>query len=256
VTELLEVDSIHTYYGDALVLEGTTLSVPTGGCVAVVGRNGVGKTTLARTVMGLTPVRRGTITLAGVDISRWSPRCIAQAGVSLVPQGRRIFGSLTVEENLRVVWQRSRASRLNHVYQLFPRLQERRHQRGGSLSGGEQQMLAVGRAIMSEPKLMILDEPTEGLGPLVIQTLLDSIRHLRNEGIAVMLMEQRINFATALAEGVVVLLNRGQVTFRGDVAAFESWRASNGLDAAAERSVAAHLLPARLQPPHREELGG
>ncbi len=242
MTALLQVDAVETYYGDALALERTDLAVEAAQCVAVIGRNGVGKTTLARTIMGLTPPRRGTITFRGTNITRWPPHHIARAGISLFPQGRRVFSSLTVEENLRVVWQRSRASRLDYVFELFPRLRERRHQRAASLSGGEQQMLAIGRALMSEPTLVILDEPTEGLAPIVIQVLLKAIGQLRDGGIAVLLLEQRVNFAVALADSIVVLLNRGRVAFRGDLAEFEGWRASEASEGVVEHPGSADLL--------------
>lgn len=217
MSPLLDVRDLHTYYGSAHVLQGTSLEIGDGECLAVVGRNGVGKTTLAHTLIGFVPPQRGSVVLDGNDIARWPSRRIVDAGLALVPQGRRVFRSLTVEENLRVATIRREGAQwdLEQVYELFPRLQERRRQRASTLSGGEQQMLAIGRALMSSPKVLVLDEPTEGLAPVIIEGLLEALRRLKSASVSLLLCEQRVEFALALADRVNTMATRGHITFTG-----------------------------------------
>src|SRR5579871_1557925 len=218
---LLRVEDLHTYYGDAHILAGISFQVPAGRCVAILGRNGVGKTTLARSIIGFTAPARGRIFFRGKDIVREPSRAIVQLGMAIVPQGRRVFASLTVEENLRIALRRSAEAAgahpwdLTQVYALFPRLQERRRQSASTLSGGEQQMLAIGRALMTRPALLILDEPTEGLAPIVIEDVVRALQSLRGAGVSLVLLEQRVEVALRLADAVIGLTTRGAITFEG-----------------------------------------
>lgn len=218
---LLQIDNIRTYYGDALILDGISLDVMRGTCVTVLGRNGVGKTTLARSIIGFTPPRTGRVLFQGAPIEACPSREIVRLGVAIVPQGRRVFTSLTVEENLRIAARKPEVSfsgqnwDLPRVYQLFPRLQERRHQRANTLSGGEQQMLAIGRALMTCPKLLLLDEPTEGLAPIVIELVVKALQELRRSGVALLLMEQRVEVALRLADVAIAMSSHGAITFNG-----------------------------------------
>jgi branched-chain amino acid transport system ATP-binding protein len=210
---MLEVRDIHTYYGDSYILQGLSLSVPQGKIVAVLGRNGVGKTTLIRSIIGFTPPRGGSITLGGTELIGRTPERIARLGVGLVPQGRRIFGSLTVRENLLVGEREARDERgwsLTDVFEVFPRLAERLLFSGKSLSGGEQQMLACSRALVGNPRVMLMDEPTEGLSPLFVRELGKLIQELRRRGTTVLLIEQNLGFALRLADYVYVM-NKGQI---------------------------------------------
>ncbi len=211
----LVVEDVHTYYGESYVLQGVSLRVEQGQVVAVLGRNGAGKTTLIRSVIGFTPPRRGRIRLWGEEITRRPPHEIARMGVGLVPQGRRIFPSLTVEENL-VVAARSDGDGwdLARVYELFPRLRERRQHRGGKLSGGEQQMLAIGRALMTNPRLLLMDEPSEGLAPRLVLDLAHTLAELKQKGLSILLVEQNLPLALRLADYVYVL-SKGTVVFGG-----------------------------------------
>jgi branched-chain amino acid transport system ATP-binding protein len=210
---MLEVRDIHTYYGDSYILQGLSLQVDAGKIVAVLGRNGVGKTTLIRSIMGFTSPRAGTILLDGKDLTGLSPDRVARLGVGLVPQGRRIFGSLTVKENLAVGERESSSSQrwsLSDVFEVFPRLQERLQFSGKSLSGGEQQMLACSRALVGNPRVMLMDEPTEGLSPLFVRELGKLIQELRSRGTTVLLIEQNLGFALRLADYVYVM-NKGRI---------------------------------------------
>jgi branched-chain amino acid transport system ATP-binding protein len=211
---LLALDGVRAGYGDAVVLDGVSLAVAPGGSLAVLGRNGVGKTTLLLTIMGLTAMTRGTIRWRGQDLGAVPPHRRALAGLGWVAQERDVFPSLTVEENLRVA---ARAGHwdLERVCALFPRLAERRKSRGHHLSGGEQQMLAIGRALMTNPALLLLDEPLEGLAPIVVEELVAAIRRLRaDHGVAVVLVEQHVELALSLTETAIVL-EGGGVAHRG-----------------------------------------
>src|SRR5262245_42809270 len=205
---MLELVDLHTYYGDSHVLQGTTLGAGRGKVTAVLGRNGVGKTTLCRSVTGLTPARRGRVVLDGRDVTRLPPHRICDAGISLVPQGRRIFVSLTVHENLLIAVRPSKSDRgwsIDRVFSLFPRLAERRHHGGNNLSGGEQQMLAIARALVTNPVLLIMDEPTEGLAPAIVAEVARLIRQLRDEGTTVLLVEQNAAFAVDVSDTTHVM---------------------------------------------------
>jgi branched-chain amino acid transport system ATP-binding protein len=210
---MLEVRDIHTYYGDSYILQGLSLNVDAGKIVAVLGRNGVGKTTLIRSIIGFTPPRTGSVTLDGRELTGMSPDRIARLGVGLVPQGRRIFGSLTVRENLNVGERPSSSGHawtVTDVLRLFPRLGERLQFSGKSLSGGEQQMLACSRALVGNPRVMLMDEPTEGLSPLFVRELGKLIQELRSTGTTVLLIEQNLGFALRIADYVYVM-NKGQI---------------------------------------------
>jgi len=203
----LTVDDVHTYYGESHVLQGVSLEVPEGRVVALLGRNGVGKTTLIRSIIGFTPPRRGSIRYGGVNIAGRPSYQIARLGIGLIPQGRRVFPSLDVAEHLTVN-ARSRGKTgwtLERVLGLFPRLRERQRNRGNALSGGEQQMLATGRALVANPDLLLMDEPSEGLAPLMVRELGKIIGDLRGGGISILLVEQNLGFALDLADHVYVL---------------------------------------------------
>jgi branched-chain amino acid transport system ATP-binding protein len=211
---VLGVDDVHTYYGDSHVLHGVSLGVAPGEVVAILGRNGMGKTTLIRSVVGFTPPRRGRVRLRGRDVTAWPPFRRVERGMALVPQGRRVFPSLDVRENLDV----ARAGRgrwtLERVYELFPRLRERASNRANKLSGGEQQMLAIGRALMSNPTVLLMDEPTEGLAPLLVREVGRVIGELKREGLSILLVEQNLPMAASVADRVHVL-SRGEIVYSG-----------------------------------------
>jgi branched-chain amino acid transport system ATP-binding protein len=202
---VLEVRDLHTYYGDSYILQGVSLRVEPGQVVAVLGRNGVGKTTLLRSVMGLTPPRRGQVILEGRDITGLAPHRISRLGIGYVPQGRRIFNSLTVWENLAVVERPRTTWPMARVLRLFPILLERAAQFAGSLSGGQQQMLAIGRGLLTNPKLLVMDEPTEGLAPLIVRELEETLRTLKASGASILLAEQRFGFALSVADRAYIL---------------------------------------------------
>ncbi|MFB4203257.1 High-affinity branched-chain amino acid transport ATP-binding protein LivF [wastewater metagenome] len=208
---MLSVIGLNQYYGQSHILRDIDLEVPACGCTCLMGRNGVGKTTVLKTLMGLVPAASGTITLEGESIERRSTEARARAGIGYVPQGREIFPRLSVEENLRIA--RAAVGRRDipeRVHELFPVLHEMRHRRGGDLSGGQQQQLAIGRALCLEPRLLILDEPTEGIQPNVVREIGDVIRHLNREGgLTVLLVEQKLPFARRVADHFVIL-DRGE----------------------------------------------
>jgi branched-chain amino acid transport system ATP-binding protein len=213
---ILDVADIHTYYGDAYVLQGLSLQLEEGQILGLLGRNGVGKTTLVNSIIGFNPPRRGKILFKGVDISQSSSVDTVRSGMGLVPQGRRVFPTLTVEENLLVA-ERSRERHgwdLKRVYGLFPRLKERRVQRAKTLSGGEQQMLAIGRGLMTNPDCLIMDEPSEGLAPIIIQGVWEAILKLKTEGLSILLVEQNAALALKLVDFVHVM-SKGQVVYSG-----------------------------------------
>lgn len=214
---LLDVDDIHTYYEHSHILQGVSLQAQAGAVTALLGRNGVGKTTLIRSVIGFTPPRTGRVRFNDEPIERLPSHAIARRGVGLVPQGRRVFPSLTVEENLRIGALPARAGRwsLDAVYELFPRLRERRTNYGGQLSGGEQQMVAIGRALMANPVLLLMDEPSEGLAPLIVRELEATMRRLKETGLAIVLVEQNLPLALAVAD-TAYIISKGRVVFHGD----------------------------------------
>jgi len=213
---LLELHDVRAGYGDSVVLDGISLELPEGGSLAVLGRNGVGKSTLLLTVMGFTSVRRGRIALRGREILGLPAHRRAQLGIGWVAQEREIFPSLGVEENLTVAARPGHWS-LGAVYRLFPRLEERRSNLGNQLSGGEQQMLAIARALMTNPALLLLDEPLEGLAPIIVEELAAALRNLR--GIATILVEQHAEVALALTQEAVVI-ERGRIVHRAPSAEF------------------------------------
>jgi branched-chain amino acid transport system ATP-binding protein len=207
---VLEVRDVHTYYGESHVLQGVSLGVGPSEVVTILGRNGMGKTTLIRSIIGFTPARRGAIRFKGEDITRLPPFRAVERGMALVPQGRRVFPSLTVTENLDVARRPGGSWTLERVLGLFPRLAERGGSRANKLSGGEQQMLAIARALMSNPDLLLMDEPTEGLAPLLVREVAGAIRELKREGLSILLVEQNMPLALSLADRVH-LLSRGQI---------------------------------------------
>jgi branched-chain amino acid transport system ATP-binding protein len=211
---ILEVHDIHTYYGDAYVLQGLSLKLEQGQILGLLGRNGVGKTTLVNSIVGFTPPRRGRIEFKGQDITGISSFETIRSGMGLVPQGRRVFPTLSVEENLLVAERNTdrHGWNLDRVYALFPRLQERRTQRAKTLSGGEQQMLAIGRGLMTNPDCLIMDEPSEGLAPIIIQGLWEAIGRLKREGLSILLVEQNASLALKLVDYVHVM-SKGQVVY-------------------------------------------
>jgi len=211
---ILQVDDIHTYYGDAYVLQGLSLELGEGQILGLLGRNGVGKTTLVNSIVGFNRPRRGRIVFKGADITRLSSFETIRNGMGLVPQGRRVFASLTVEENLKVARSEGGAWTLPRVYELFPRLEERRRQRAKTLSGGEQQMLAIARGLMTNPDCLIMDEPSEGLAPIVIQTVWQAVSKLKQQGLSILLVEQNAALALQLVDYVHVI-SKGRVVYSG-----------------------------------------
>jgi len=218
---VLEVRDIHTYYGESYVLQGVSLTVPPGKVVAVLGRNGVGKTTLMRSIIGFTPPRRGQITFREREISGLPSHRIARLGIGLVPQGRRVFQSLTVRETLELGISVARGRRpawnLARIYETFPRLMERASHYAGDLSGGEQQMLATARALATDVELLLLDEPAEGLAPLIVEELARLFLRLKAQGISILLVEQQLSFAFRLADEVH-LMSKGKIVYSGSAA--------------------------------------
>jgi len=217
---MLEVLDLSAGYATGTVLRGVSLTVAEGELLALLGRNGMGKTTLLRAIAGLRPpvLTRGSIRVAGEEVSTLPSYQVARRGVSLVPQGRRVFGSLTVEENLRIVARPNRGWDLARVYDLFPRLVERRSQASSTLSGGEQQMLAIGRSLMTDPRLLLMDEPSEGLAPAVLDLILDRLRQIKLQGQAVLLAEQNVDLALEVADRVCILGEAGTIGWSGSPA--------------------------------------
>ncbi len=215
---MLRIRGLRVAYGKALVLDGVDLDVGVGESVALMGRNGMGKTTLIRAISGLRPpqVLDGTIELDGAEITGWPAHRIAKNGIGLVPQGRQVFGSLTVRENLAIVpGADAREWTIERVFGMFPRLEERAKSVARTLSGGEQQMLAIGRALMTGPSLLLMDEPSEGLAPAVLRVIEERLQTLRESGLSVLVAEQNVDLALALSDRVVILGERGRIVWQG-----------------------------------------
>lgn len=216
---MLRVDDIHTYYGPSYVLHGISLHVEEKEVVSLLGRNGAGKTTTIRSIMGLTPPREGDITFLGEKIARKPPHEIFRFGIKLVPQGRQILPTLTVEENLKLAMlkaeiERGQKEALQRVYEKFPILETRRKQPGGHLSGGERQMLAIARVLLGKTRLILLDEPTEGLAPLIVQAIKDIVLDIKKEDVAIFIAEQNIRMALETADRHYII-DKGKVEFEG-----------------------------------------
>jgi branched-chain amino acid transport system ATP-binding protein len=220
MTALLEANDLNTYYGPSHVLHGVTFSIREGEVVALMGRNGMGKTTTIRSVLGLTPPRAGRVVLRGVDVTGWPAHRIARRGIALVPEGRGIFPTLTVDENL-VVAARPGPWTVDRALALFPRLREGRARYGTQLSGGEQQMLSIARALLTNPALLVLDGATEGLAPLVRAEIWDALRKLRSDGMAALVVDKDVRMLLALADRHLVLV-KGRIAFSGTS---DEWRA-------------------------------
>jgi len=217
--EALKLANVHAFYGDSHILHGVAFSLREGHVLALLGRNGAGKTTCISTIVGFLTPKEGEIHLFGEAIGGLSPERISRLGIGLVPQGRRIFPTLTVRENLIVAQQRQNSTRkpwnVERIYELFPRLRERHAQFAGTLSGGEQQMLAIGRALMGNPRVLLLDEPSEGLAPLIVAEVGRTIKRLKEEGQSIVLVEQNRQLALEVADQAVIL-NIGRCAFAGD----------------------------------------
>src|ERR1700733_9757851 len=214
MTAALIAEGLQTYYGKSHILHGIGLEAAEGQVTALLGRNGAGKTTTLRSLMGLTPPREGRVSIFGTDTTGWPPFRVAALGVGYVPEGRKIFPNLTVDENLLVPLERPGPWTPASVYQLFPRLQERKANRGRQLSGGEQEMLSIGRALLLNPKLLILDEPSQGLAPLIVREVFRVIARMRDEGISVLLVEQNVRMSLEISDHVYVL-DDGKVIHSG-----------------------------------------
>ncbi|MGE0737150.1 MAG: ABC transporter ATP-binding protein [Alphaproteobacteria bacterium] len=211
---LLELDDVHTYYGDSHILQGVTMSVARGSVTGLMGRNGAGKTTTMRSIMRMTAPRRGSVRFDGRALDGLKTYEIAQSGVALVPETRGIFPSLSVRENLTVAARGEGPWTLQRVYETFPRLEARAANMGGQLSGGEQQMLAIARALMTHPSLLLLDEPGEGLAPIIVQEIHRILTRLKEEGVTMLLVEKNFAFATSIADRIYVL-GKGQIRWVG-----------------------------------------
>lgn len=218
---MLELDGVHTYYGESHVLHGVSLDIEEGEIVALLGRNGAGKTTTLRSIIGLTPSRSGEIRYHDERIDGLEPYQIARRGIGYVPEERRVFPELTVEDNLEVVRAPDSDWTVDRVYELFPALEEHSHRLGGQLSGGQQQMLTIARALVTDPDLLLLDEPSEGLAPTIVEDLERLLENVIETGITVFLTEQNTNFAFSLAERAY-LLSKGQVEWDGTIDELQS----------------------------------
>jgi branched-chain amino acid transport system ATP-binding protein len=213
----LEAQGLNTYYGKSHILHDVGLTVAEGSITTLLGRNGAGKTTTLRSLVGLTPARAGNVRIFGQDTTRLPTFRIAALGVGYVPEGRRIFPNLTVDENLHVPIERPGPWTIERIYQLFPRLSERKQNRGRQLSGGEQEMLSIARALLLNPRLLILDEPSQGLAPLIVREVFRIVAQMRGEGISVLLVEQNVRVALEIADQAYVLEN-GQIVYTGKAA--------------------------------------
>jgi branched-chain amino acid transport system ATP-binding protein len=216
---ILELENLHAHYGKSHVLQGVTLQVNDGELVTLLGRNGAGKTTTLKSIVGVVPPTQGTVQFCGQPIQGLAPHGIARRGVCLVPEHRGIFKLLTVEENLLLGQRKQSPWQLDDVYRIFPRLKERRRNGGGQLSGGEQQMLAIGRALMNDPKLLMLDEPVEGLAPVIVEEIVAQLNTIKAAGVAILLVEQNLEVCTQLASRHYIL-EQGTIVYSADNAAF------------------------------------
>lgn len=221
MTTVLRAHEIQTYYGKSHILHGVSLEVNEGEIVTMLGRNGAGKTTTVRSIMSLTPPRVGTIEIFGRSTTRLPTHRVAELGIGYVPEGRKIFGNLTVLENLKVPQARTGPWTLDRIFTLFPRLEERKSQLGRQLSGGEQEMLAIARPLLLNPRLMLLDEPSQGLAPLIVKEVMQVIKTMRSEGLSVLLIEQNVPLSLAVADRAYVL-DDGKVVHSGPAAALAS----------------------------------
>jgi branched-chain amino acid transport system ATP-binding protein len=213
---ILEVNEIHAYYGLAHVLHGVSLRVSQGEVVALLGRNGAGKSTTLKAIMGIIPPKAGRVVFKGTDITGWPPHRVARLGVGYVPETRDIFSYLTAQENLLIAYNPRSRWTPETVTELFPKLAELRNRRGRNLSGGEQQMLAIARALLTGPELLLLDEPSQGLAPIVVESILEAVKRLKEQGLSMLLVEQNFDLAIELADRVY-LIDHGQIVFEGAV---------------------------------------
>jgi branched-chain amino acid transport system ATP-binding protein len=219
---MLALEGLNAHYGASHVLQGVDLDVPDGTIAAVLGRNGVGKTTTVRTIMGLLPPSSGRVLLDGQDIAGWAPHLVARAGVAYVPEGRLIFPDLTVVDNIRVAERRpAKEWPIDRLFDLFPALRERASNKGAQLSGGEQQMLALARALVSDPKVLLLDEPSQGLAPLVVRELARVIRRLCEGGVTILLIEQNMKLAEEIADRMAIMV-KGRIVYSAAPATFRA----------------------------------
>ncbi|MDE3029676.1 MAG: ABC transporter ATP-binding protein [Paracoccaceae bacterium] len=213
----LVAEGLHTYYGKSHILHGVSLKIGEGKITTILGRNGAGKSTTLRSLVGLTPAREGKIEVFGTETTKMPPYAIAEMGVGFVPEGRKIFANLTVEENLKVPVDRPGKWTIQTIYELFPRLQERRNNKGRQWSGGEQEMLSIARALLLNPRILILDEPSQGLAPLIVREVFRIITQMRAEGMSVLLVEQNVRMSLEVADWVYVL-NDGEIAYSGTAA--------------------------------------
>jgi branched-chain amino acid transport system ATP-binding protein len=217
----LTVEDVQAYYGKSHILQGVSLRVGQGEVVSLLGRNGAGKTTSLKSICGLIAPKRGRVVLDGVDIAGWPPYRVSQSGLGLVPENRGIFGLLSVEENLSIARRRGSPWSLNDIYKIFPRLEERRRNGGSQLSGGEQQMLSIARALLNGPKLLMLDEPVEGLAPVIADEIVNQIRKIRDAGVPILLVEQNLAVCMALADRHYIL-ELGRIVYEADATRFNA----------------------------------
>jgi len=215
----LQAEGLQTYYGKSHILRGVTIEVREGEIVALLGRNGAGKTTTLRSLIGLTPPHEGKVRLFGADVTGFPPYKLAAMGIGYVPEGRRIFTNLTVEENLMVPTERPGSWTIPRIYEVFPRLAQRRFSKGSQLSGGEQEMLSISRALLLNPKLLMLDEPSQGLAPPIVEEVFKIVAAARREGVSVLLVEQNVRAAVEIADRAYVL-DDGAMAYEGDAAEF------------------------------------
>ena len=243
MTAVLRAQDLQTFYGKSHILHGISLEVNEGEIVAVLGRNGAGKTTTVRSLVGLTPPRQGKVEIFGKDTTRWPAHRIAGLGVGYVPEGRKIFGPLTVLENLKVPQARPGPWDLERVWKLFPRLAERKAQLGRQLSGGEQEMLSIARPLLLNPRVMLLDEPSQGLAPLIVREVMQVVRRMREEGLSVLLIEQNAPLSLSIADRAYIL-DDGKVVYSGKAADLaQDTELVNKLAGAGSKSASAAGLP-------------